>query len=310
MELKINLSYIKYYLKKVAYYLKNYENDINFRQTVLSNEKLGFILTEIQYINPTLIPEIIEEFSDEKDFYEKCIVFLIKNLYGKLTLEMNEKPFNDFDVNALNKFNIKIDDIKKLFKKLKKPNPIEVRFIPKFLNELKLKIKGKLFILNYNNYNLLEILIGKRYKILNELITSFSENNVDVDIFNKLNKLKNNKTEEMTADEYFLKNFDSNKRRACADFLLDCFSHYPILEDEGRKLKYLDEVTTPGDPFQMISFQYMCDMFNGNKKDFLNEAEIKYRNSKDLIKKNGGSDKKVEIYEKIIMLINEMKMNN
>lgn len=211
---------------------------------------------------------------------------------------MNEKPFNDFDVNALNKFNIKINDIKKLFKKLKQPNPIKVRFIPKFLNELKLKIKGKLFILNYNNYNDLEILTGKRDRILNELIISYSENyNVDVDIFNKLNNLKNIRTEEMTEDEYFLKNFDRNKRSNGADFLLGCLSHYPILEDEGRKLDYLDD-------------QYKDAMINGNKINILNEAEIKYRNSKDLIIEIGGSDKKVEIYEKIIMLINEMKMNN
>jgi hypothetical protein len=181
-ESKLILSYIKYYFKKVVYYLKNNKNDKIFRQTLFNSQNLGFILTEIQYLNTNLLPEMIEEFSDEKDFYEKCIVSLIENLYGKLTIEMNKKPFKDFDVDTLNKFNIEIDSIKNLFTKLTEPNPIEVRFIPNYLKALKLQIEGKLFILKYYNYNEFDIHIDKR---LNELINSYSENsNADVDVLN------------------------------------------------------------------------------------------------------------------------------
>ena len=45
-ESKLILSYIKYYFKKVVYYLKNNKNDKIFRQTLFNSQNLGFILTE------------------------------------------------------------------------------------------------------------------------------------------------------------------------------------------------------------------------------------------------------------------------
>ena len=37
---------------------------------------------EIQFYEPKIIFEIIEDFSDVKFFFENSIIFLIQNLYG------------------------------------------------------------------------------------------------------------------------------------------------------------------------------------------------------------------------------------
>ena len=241
---------------------------------------------------------MIEEFSDEKDFYEKCIVSLIENLYGKLTIEMNKKPFKDFDVDTLNKFNIEIDSIKNLFTKLTEPNPIEVRFIPNYLKALKLQIEGKLFILNYKNYSEFDIHIGKRDKRLNELINSYSENsNADVDVLNGLLQLKNKNMYWISEEDRILQFFE-REQYVHVSFLFDCFRQYPILELDR---KY---------PYDLCG-NYKCSLSEYNKEKeiiFLNEAVGKYLYSKDIIIKNGGSEKKAEIYEKIISLINKRKM--
>ena len=49
------------------------------------------IIMEIQFYDTNIIFEIIEDFSDDKDIFKKCIEFLIQNLYGKFTEKIQEK---------------------------------------------------------------------------------------------------------------------------------------------------------------------------------------------------------------------------
>ena len=94
MKKKIILSYIKFYFNKISNYFNNYV-DHSFKEQIIERN-INKIILEIQFYDTNIIFEIIEDFSDDKDIFKKCIVFLIQNLYGKFTEKIQEN-FNNFE---------------------------------------------------------------------------------------------------------------------------------------------------------------------------------------------------------------------
>ena len=294
IEQKLILSYIKYYFKIISDYFKNYEEDIEFRQFILDKNNLGDILIEIQYFNPSLLPEIIEEFSDDKQLFQKCIKSLILNLYGKLYQTSLSKEFQKLDKKSLSILKRKIKNTLSLFGKLN-PIPIEFLKIKEYLEGLKLKIKAKIFILNKNFFSRF---IPKNKIQLNNLIEQYSNSvDYDVNILNELKRLKNlfySKKTNITKEEMFLKDFQNRKKDD--DYLFIVFNEYPVLEDEKKEVYLANDYST----FIGLSKQ--------EKLNFLNDAKMKYEKFLDLIKKDEENNNLLQqVYEKIIMLINEIK---
>jgi len=91
-EQKLILSYIKYYFIKLTNYLQIYKDD-TFKNEIIKDKTIDNILKEIEFYNSNIIFEIIEDFSDEKEIFEKCLIGLIQNLYGKFTLNSENKDF-------------------------------------------------------------------------------------------------------------------------------------------------------------------------------------------------------------------------
>ena len=294
IEQKLILSYIKYYFKIISDYFKNYEEDNEFRQFILDKNNLGDILIEIQYFNPSLLPEIIEEFSDDKQLFQKCIKSLILNLYGKLYQTSLSKEFQKLDKKSLSILKRKIKNTLSLFGKLN-PIPIEFLKIKEYLEGLKLKIKAKIFILNKNFFSRF---IPKNKIQLNNLIEQYSNSvDYDVNILNELKRLKNlfySKKTNITKEEMFLKDFQNRKKDD--DYLFIVFNEYPALEDEKKEVYLANDYST----FIGLSKQ--------EKLNFLNDAKMKYEKFLDLIKKDEENNNLLQqVYEKIIMLINEIK---
>jgi len=296
IEKKLILSYIKYLFNKISNYFKNYEEDNDFRKFILDQNYLGNILTEIQFFSPTLLPEIIEDFSDDKQIFQKCIISLIQNLYGKLSQKCMSKEFQKGKKNILLKLEGEINYIFSLFSKLK-PLPIELKYIKDYLKGFKLKIEAKLFILNnnffsrFNNNNKLK---------LDNLIEEYSKSiDYDVNILNELKRLKNlfySNKNNITKEEMFLKDFQNHKKDI--DFLFIIVNEYPVLRKVNNEnvLVYIEQEYT--------SF---IEQNKLEKINFLNQTKKDYENALDYIKQNGGNNLVQEVYTKIIILINIIK---
>ena len=180
------------------------------------------------------------------------------------------------------------------FEKLN-PIPIEFIKIKEYLEGLKLKIKAKIFILNKNFFSRF---IPKNKIQLNNLIEQYSNSvDYDVNILNELKRLKNifySKKTNITKEEMFLKDFQNRKKDD--DYLFIVFNEYPALEDEKKEVYLANDYST----FIGLSKQ--------EKLNFLNDAKMKYEKFLDLIKKDEENNNLLQqVYEKIIMLINEIK---
>ena len=292
-KLKLLLSYIKYYFKKIANYFKNYVEDNEFRKVILDQDNLGNILKEIQFYNPTLLPEIIEEFSDDKQLFDKCIISLILNLYSQLTELFMEKDFQKADNNYLCSLEKKVNYIISLFNKLK-PIPVDIKYMKDYLKAFKLKIEAKKYILSYNFFS--KFFPGYTSN-LNNLIERYKKTkDYDVTILNELTKLKislfRNNT-DMTKEKMFLKKFENEKKDR--DFLFSILNEYPIIEDKNTQV-YID-----------MEYKQVFGLNNQKELNFLNDAKIKYDRTLEIIKENKGEEIQ-QIYEKIIELINTIKL--
>lgn len=290
---KIIIPYIKYYFKIISNYFKNYEEDNEFKQYVLSQDNLGDILAEIQYINPILLPEIIEEFSDDQQIFQKCIISLIMNSYAKLSQKSLSKEFQN--KRSLSGLKIKIKNTLSLFEKIN-PIPFELKKTKEYLEALKLKIKAKIFILNNNFFSRF---ISKNKTKLNNLIEQYKNSiDFDVNILNELQRLKNlfySKRTNMTKDVMFLKYFESRKKES--DYLFIIFNEYPTLDDENKVPVYIAS-----------DYSNFIQLDKQKKLNFLNDSRMKYEKSLNLIKKDEENNISLQqVYEKIIMLINEVK---
>ena len=296
IEKKLLLSYIKYYFKLISNYFKNYDEDNEFRKVILDQNNLGDILAEIQYYNATLLPEIIEDFSDDNKIFQKCIISLIQNLYGKLSQKSISKEFQKFDKKKLLKLERKINNTLSLFNKIK-PLPFELIKMKEYIEAIKLKIKAKIFILSNNFFSKF---IPQKQIELNNLIEQYSNSiDYDVNILNELKKFQNLfcpfSTKEMTKEEMFLKNFVYDKKDI--DDLFIVFNEYPVLDEEKKVPVYIEK--------ELSDF---IELNKQEKLNFLNDSKMRYEKFLNLIKENEENNILLQqVYEKILLLINVIK---
>ena len=81
-EKNIILSYIKFYFNKITNYFKNYA-DNSFKQQILKNN-IEKIIMEIQFYEPKIIFEIIEDFSDDNFFLKNGIYLFAQKFIWKI----------------------------------------------------------------------------------------------------------------------------------------------------------------------------------------------------------------------------------
>ncbi len=293
IEKKLLLSYIKYYFKLISNYFKNYDEDNEFRKDILDQNNLGDILAEIQYYSANLLPEIIEDFSDDNKIFQKCIISLIQNLYGKLSEKSISKEFQKFDKKKLLKFERKINNTLSLFNKIN-ALPLELKKMKEYIEAIKLKVKAKIFI---SSNNFISKFIHQKQIELNNLIEQYS-NSIDYDV-NILNELKGFQkvfgTKKMTKDEMFLKNFENCKKDIHDLFIV--FNEYPVLDEEKKVPVYIEK--------ELSNF---IELNKQEKLNFLNDSKMRYDKFLNLIKENEENNILLQqVYEKIILLINAIK---
>ena len=284
-EKNINLSYIKLYFNKITNYFKNYVDD-SFKQKIFENN-IEKIIMEIQFDEPKIIFEILEDFSDDNFFLKKCIVFLIQNLYGKFTEKIQNIEFQQIDNDELEKFKKEVENIESLFKKLKKlkikeyesnPIPTDIKYIPDYLKSYRLKIEIIKFIRIYSVINM-----NKRTKEeLKSLVIEYKKClDTDANLLRNLNQLLN-ETYLRDNNRIDLILFDPKNY---FNLFYPIFSEYPPLEQE----------------YDIQSeFKY-----KSRRIDFWNDALIRYQKSIDKI----NDENLKSVYNKIIIAINKVRNN-
>ena len=312
-EKNLFLSYVKYYFKKINNFLKIYK-DSNFKEKILENNIIKVILETIQFYDTQIIFEIIEDFSDDKEIFEKCIIASINNLYGKFNVALNHIDFkNIYDYNRIILYNLekKADGILSLFEKLKPEQiPTDIKFVPEFLKSFKLKIKVKKLILDYksNKNNSVYFSIfgirfykkGKRNE-LRSLIEEYNNINnpyIDVDLLNDLQNLENANNSNTTQCDIFLSRSNS---------MIDAQKDEIYLLHISEEFKDKSNNITMNFDIIHKRKSAVSSRVSENKLDVLNKALVEYKESLNLIKNDLNEEKLIEVYDKIILIINLLK---
>ena len=312
-EKKLILSYIKYYFKKLSDYFQIYI-DNSFRNAILKDNIIGNILNEIQYYNPDIIFEIIEDFSDEKEIFEKCIVDLIQNLYGKFTQNYENKNFKQVELDDLQKIKKEIDVILTLFSKLKsKEIHIEIKYVKPYLEAFQTKIKIKEFILNFHRnieYGVLsnEINFFSRTKAL---IREYEEElNIDENLMNELINLFPNKTENIIFNKkdkflYELENLKNYLKRDKEEYLYEVFKEYKVISKENKEKETKYKVIDFAMEWKNKLYETRFD--DQMRMKHINDTLLLYKQSYEIIKERKNDKKLEEVYQKIISIIDSLK---
>ena len=315
-EKNLFLSYIKYYFKKINNFFQTYK-DANFKKKILENNIIIDILGTIQFYDTEIIFELIEDFTDDKEIFEKCIIASINNLYGKFNENLDNIDFKNINRRILDKLEKKADCILSLFKKLKSERiPTNIKFFPEFLKSFKLKIKVKKFILDYksnkNNsvyFSIFGIRFYKKDK-RNELRSLIEEYNninnpyIDVDLLNDLQNLEDANNSNITQCDIFLSRFNSmTDAQKNEIYLLHIFGEFKVL----KKDKSNNIIMESDLHYEWKSVVFRCGTSKENKLDVLNKALVEYKESLELIQNDSNDEKLMEVYEKIILTINLLK---
>ena len=315
-EKNLFLSYIKYYFKKINNFFQTYK-DANFKKKILENNIIIDILGTIQFYDTEIIFELIEDFTDDKEIFEKCIIASINNLYGKFNENLDNIDFKNINRRILDELEKKADGILSLFKKLKPGRvPTDIKFFPEFLESFKLKIKVKKFILDYksnkNNsvyFSIFGIRFYKKDK-RNELRSLIEEYNninnpyIDVDLLNDLQNLEDANNSNITQCDIFLSRFNSmTDAQKDEIYLLHIFGEFKVL----KKDKSNNIIMESDLHYEWKSVVFRCGTSKENKLDVLNKALVEYKESLELIQNDSNDEKLMEVYEKIILTINLLK---
>ena len=214
----------------------------------------------------------------------------------------------------MNKLTIEVENILTLFNKLNPEQiPPDIKLNPEYLESFKLKLKVKQFIIahriNENNsfyFSLFGIRIYKKEKKdeLNSLIQQYNnlKNYIDIDLLNELNSLSSGQNNNITECDLFLNRYNRTEDSLKDErFLLSIFKDFKALEfDKNNNIKY-------NDLYYEWENIYWNPLQDKSKLNFLNTALKKYNNSLELIKNNFNDEKLIEVYQKIIELINIIK---
>ena len=296
-EKKLFLSYIKYYFNKINKYFTKYKNDVSdsfmdFRRNIVKNIKEK-ILEEIQFYDPRIIFEIIEDFTNNKEIFEEFIVFIITNLYGKLSEELININFETIQMNKLLELKRKTKNILSLIEKLKQI-PTEIKFVPNYLDSVKLKIKAKEFLIK-----------GEGNIDKNELVIFIEEykksNDVNSDILDKLYRLCNPNCAKIrdNNNNFFISTKDQRENEENLYHLIDRLQTYDK-RNEINRFNYNLAIEWKN---------IICCSPNSReeKKSLLNKALSFYENSFENLKQNSNNNNLIKEYERIIRLINIIK---
>ena len=312
-EKKLILSYIKYYFMKLSDYFQTY-NDYSFRNTILKDNIIDNILNEIQYYNPDIIFEIIEDFSDEKEIFEKCIVDLIQNLYGKFTENFENKNFKQIVLDDLQKIKKEIDVILTLFSKIETEEiPNEIKYVKPYLEAFQTKIKIKEFILDFHR--------NIKYGVLSNEINYFSQTkdkireyegelNIDEDLMNELYNLFPNKTENSIYDkkDMFLNQLENLKcclKNEKEAYLYEVFKEYKVISKENKEKETKYKVIDFAMEWKNKLYETRFD--DQMRKKHINDTLLLYKQSYEIIKERKNDKKLEEVYQKIISIIDSLK---
>lgn len=286
-EKNLILSYIKFYFNKISNYFKNYVDD-SFKQQILKNN-IEKIIMEIQFYEPKIIFEIIEDFSDNKFFFKNGIIFLIKNLYGKLTEKIENNYLQLIDNDDLKTIKKEIENTISLFNKLRESQyneiPIDIKYIPDFLKSFRLKIEAIQFIRRYKN----QINNNTTRNELRELKEKYSKCiNIDINLLNQLRELLN---------EPILKKIEIDLDNLDNPVYLRHRLYY-IIEEYPPS----ENIITNNDDGELVDLGRYFKENEGNV-NFWNNILIIYQKSIQSI----NNENLKRIYGKIIIAINKVK---
>ena len=314
-EQNLILSYIKYYFNKLADFFQTYKDD-SFKSKIIKENIIDIILKEIEFYNSNIIFEIIEDFSDDREIFEKCIIALIQNLYGKFTLNSEKKDFKKIEIFELEMLENEVDNILNLFNKLiSEEIPIEIKYVPNYLRAFKFKIQVKKFILDYRKrtftYGFQEKLdIFAEFKYLSEEYKKSL--NIDENLMNELNDLIPDSRKEIIYNkcDLFLGRDGNLQNKSIfekEEYLYHIFKEFKAME--------ISELSNGNDTkFRYIDLTMKWKNCDNDARDniqleinSLNEILIKYNKSYELIKEKFKEEKLEKVYQKIISEINLVK---
>ena len=315
-EQKLILSYIKYYFIKLTNYLQIYKDD-TFKNEIIKDKTIDNILKEIEFYNSNIIFEIIEDFSDEKEIFEKCLIGLIQNLYGKFTLNSENKDFKQINLDDLQKIKKEIDNILILFGSLNSEEiPVEIKYVKDYLKAFQTKVEVKEFILKYYNdfkfYGFEEK--TENYCDFLYLIKKYKKSlNIDEDLMNELINLYPDTTKNKIYNKYdaFLKKLENLSSTIYFSYidkmLYQVFMEFKVIEiselSNGNNIKF--KCIDMSFDWKDNSLFLLSDIQRGI--NFLNDTLIKYNKSYELIKEHFNDEKMEKVYQKIISSINLLK---
>ena len=212
------------------------------------------------------------------------------------------RNFNEFENDELKKLKKEVENIKLLFNKLKISQsneiPNDIKFIPHYLESYLLKIKAIQFIRKYPYQHDIDNL-NERLELIN-LIESYSKcSDIDEDL---LNKLKNILNEPYTNNINNRINTILNKPGQIAFYII--FEEFPPLELSHNNNRYSNEDNLVGIKTINLISDYKRSIC---KRDFWNDALIKYTHSIQIINERYNDENLKQIYEKIIIKINQKR---
>lgn len=192
-----------------------------------------------------------------------------------------------------------IENIFLLFNKLNINNsnqiPTEIKYIPDYLQSYLLKIDVIQFIRKYPSKN--DINNNRKRLELNGLITSYSKcPNIDCELLRRLTKLSNDTNEDdvnvIINKLNWIKSINVEEK-ICAIYGVISFD-YPPLELEHNVV------------IKTINLSQKLKE-RRNDKQFWADILVKYQSSLELVKERYNDEKLKQIYENIIVIINQIR---
>ena len=320
-KLKIYFSYIKYYFLKISEILKYKDFIENDKQFVdLIKKSINNILEYIQVYRNDILEDVIEDFIDNKQLYQYCLIILCDNFFAKAEEFFIEsgKNINDSDLqNAKNNIensekNFKLS--KRLIEKINDEKE-NIKYLKDNIQDFPIKIEAKKLIVNIK----LEKEIRNYYQYIKELINKYMKcKNINFEDIQFLNSFLNSNPINipLTIEEQFLYEINQikeNNQNYIFELLLFFLKKYPpyieryFNNNEIKKIQYDEEYTQ----FHNLDINNIYDKFKKDQYGTIIELISLYRKA---VRKICGKDILNPILEKrkiqfqiIIEKLNEIK---
>jgi len=315
----LHISYIKYYFNKICEYYQDNKrksnDDINDLNNIKENIKLIF-----EAINSELIYEIIEEFVDFDEVYKSCIDFMLKIYYAKI----NAIFFSSNLVKKEKKSSIVQKTLKELSEgikladiciqlidkcKLDKNNIINLNL--KELENIKLKIKVREELIKDNNKSILKKIFTSNKEYLTNLFNQYySCESHDKDDLQEL-KLLIGKKEIKIEENKIAENFEEEFQNAFTfnEWLTEQTTNLNGQNISNIITRILNEFPYSGDKDDDDMWNNFHLYKSGQERldNYIMFLKGKYQR---LFNDDNTNDVKKEVYEKILLFLNALEMQN